>query len=115
MPDDDSSVASTACPAGGGAVSPARARFGQRLSLGTYATKAEAELAYSTAVVDQRRGAWVTPEEGRLTLAVYAEEWLATRLTSRGEPLRPRTRDLYGGLLQPATSSRRWARCLSDS
>jgi integrase len=72
----------------------------QRVSIGTFATKAEAELAFVRATSDQQRGAWIAPVEGRVTLAEYAPAWLDSRLTSRGEPLRPRVRDLYGGYLR---------------
>lgn len=72
----------------------------QRISIGTFKTKAEAETAFAAALSDQRRGAWVAPDDGRVTLKVYADEWLASRLTSRGEPLRPRVRDLYDGYLR---------------
>lgn len=34
-----------------------------------------------------------------MTLNEYAPRWLTTRLTSRGEPLRPRVRELYDGYL----------------
>jgi len=48
---------------------------GRRVSLGsTFRTKAEAERAYADALSDQRRGAWVTPEDGRVTLREYAPE-----------------------------------------
>ena len=72
----------------------------QRVSIGTFTTKAEAELAFARVTSDQQRGAWVAPEEGRTTLAEYASTWLDSRLTSRGEPLRPRVRDLYDGYLR---------------
>lgn len=68
---------------------------GERVSLGSYARKSDAERAYATAVADQSRGIWVDPRHGRLTLAEYAPTWLAARLTSKGEPLRPRVRELY--------------------
>jgi integrase len=72
----------------------------RRLSIGTFTTKAEAELAFARVASDQQRGAWVTPDEGRTTLAEYAPIWLDSRLTSRGEALRPRVRDLYEGYLR---------------
>ena len=68
---------------------------GRRLSVGTFATKSEADRAYAKVVTEQDRGAWVRPSEGRTTLGEYAPTWLETRLTSRGEPLRPRVRELY--------------------
>ena len=74
---------------------------GRRVSLGsTFRTKAEAERAYADALSDQRRGAWVTPEDGRVTLGEYAPEWMTSRLTARGEPLRPRVQELYDGYLR---------------
>jgi len=63
---------------------------GRRLSVGTFATKNEAARAYAEVVTDQDRGAWVRPDDGRVTLAEFAPVWLATRLTSSGQPLRPR-------------------------
>jgi integrase len=44
---------------------------------------------------DLARGAWVDPARGRESFADYATEWLAQRVD-----LRPRTRELYGGLLE---------------
>ncbi len=62
--------------------------------LGTYATKAEAELAWQAAVVDQARGGWVDPRRGRVHVAAYADQWLDTH-----PRLAPRTRELYRWLL----------------
>ncbi len=73
---------------------------GDRVSVGSYKTKAAAELAFATAASDQQRGAWIAPDDGRITLAEYAPGWLDSRLTSRGEPLRPRVRELYEGYLR---------------
>lgn len=73
---------------------------GERVSLGTFPTKAAAEIAFAQAVSDQQQGVWVAPDRGRITLTEYASSWLDTRLTSRGEPLRPRTRELYEGFLR---------------
>ena len=73
---------------------------GRRISIGSHRTKAAAERAFADALADQGRGVWVAPEDGRITLAEYAREWLASRLTTRGEPLRPRVRDLYDGYLR---------------
>lgn len=72
---------------------------GQRVSLGTHTTKAQAERAFAAAVTDQQKGAWVAPSAGQVTLSLYASRWVATRLSTRGEPLRPRTRELYEGYL----------------
>lgn len=66
-----------------------------RVSLGSYARKGDAERAYATAVADQNRGLWVDPRHGRLTQEACAPTWVAARLTPRGEPLRPRVRELY--------------------
>lgn len=71
----------------------------RRLSIGTFRTKAEAEVGFAAAVIDQQRGGWVTPDDGRITLGAYAPRWVESRLTSRGEPLRPRVRELYEGYL----------------
>lgn len=67
----------------------------RRVSVGTFRTKAEAETAFARALSDQGQGAWVAPDQGRLTLGEYATGWLGSRLTARGEPLRPRVRELY--------------------
>jgi integrase len=72
----------------------------RRVSIGTYKTKAEAEVAFAAAISGQQRGAWVAPDKGRVTLADYAWNWLDTRLTSRGEVLRPKTKELYEGFLR---------------
>jgi integrase len=65
------------------------------VSLGTYATKADADRALTLAIADQTRGAWVDPARGRQTLAAYSAAWLAEH-----PKLRPRTRELYEGLLR---------------
>ena len=67
---------------------------GERLSLGTFPSKADAEHSLATAVADQGRGRWV-----RL-LEDYAWQWLASRLGRSGAPLRPRVRELYEGELR---------------
>jgi integrase len=68
---------------------------GRRASTGTFRTRAEAEVALAGAIAAQERGAWIPPDRGRVTLSEYAPGWLDTRLTSRGEPLRPRVKELY--------------------
>jgi integrase len=70
------------------------------VSIGSYRTKSEAEAAFAAAVVAQKRGGWVTPEDTRVTVADYSQSWVEARLTSRGEPLRPRVRELYQGHLR---------------
>jgi integrase len=73
---------------------------GRRTSLGTFKTKADAERAFASATSDQQKGAWVAPDKGRVTLDDYARQWLETRLTRKGERLRPKTRQLYEGFLR---------------
>lgn len=74
---------------------------GRRLSLGTYPTKRAAETAYARSVSDQSDGKAVQPAAVTTpTLAEYAPAWVETRLTSRGDPLRPRVRDLYATQLR---------------
>lgn len=68
-----------------GRLIPAPQRFSTR-------TDAERWLAGQRAAQD--RGAWVDPAAGKITLAVYADDWLAHR-----PDLRPRTCELYRGLL----------------
>lgn len=68
---------------------------GRMIGLGTFGTKADADRALTLAMADQTRGAWVDPARGRLLVADYATAWLADR-----PELRPRTRELYEGLLR---------------
>lgn len=68
---------------------------GAMVALGTFATKADADRAVSLALADQSRGAWVDPGRGRRLLSDYAWTWLDDR-----PQLRPRTRELYEGLLR---------------
>lgn len=65
------------------------------VSLGMFPTKTEADRALARATADQSRGAWVDPSRGRVTLKGYARDWLAENAR-----LRPRTRELYDGLLR---------------
>jgi integrase len=65
------------------------------VSIGTYATKAEADTAISLAIADQRRGGWVDPRRGSITLGLYATEWVR-----QNRSLAPRTRELYEGFLR---------------
>jgi hypothetical protein len=73
---------------------------GRRVSIGTFKTKADADRAFADALSAQGRGTSVARDDGRVTLDEYAPEWLASRLTTRGEPLRPRVQDLYEGYLR---------------
>ncbi|HXH59117.1 site-specific integrase [Iamia sp.] len=72
---------------------------GQRLSLGTHTTKRAAETAYARSLTEQADGKRIAPRTAGVTLTEYAPRWLDARLTSRGEPLRPRVRELYRGQL----------------
>jgi hypothetical protein len=60
----------------------------------TFATKRDAEVYAAAEKTDQVRGAWVDPRRGVVTLAEWSERWLTQRPL-----LRPRTRELYQGLL----------------
>lgn len=73
---------------------------GARLSLGTYPTKADADAAFASALHAQRTGSWLAPHTTTGTLGEYAAAWIDVRLTGRGEPLRPRTKEFYEGLLR---------------
>lgn len=68
---------------------------GNRVSLGTFDRKGEAESAFAAALTEQGKGAWVNPATARLTLESYSQPWVASRLTRSGAPLRPRVRELY--------------------
>ena len=88
---------------------------GRRLSLGTHATKRAAEAAYARSVTDQADGKPATPSAVTTpTLGDYSSSWVDTRLTKRGEPLRPRVKDLYLMQLRlhivPTFGTRRLAR-----
>lgn len=67
---------------------------GRYVTLGTYPTKADADAALAVAKSDAHRGGFVAPERGRVTLKVYAEDWLVNHPT-----LAPSTRELYRTLL----------------
>jgi hypothetical protein len=73
---------------------------GERVSLGTFVAKADAEQALAKAIADQGRGRWVRPDAGSVLLDDYARQWLGSRLARGGAPLRPRVRELYDGLLR---------------
>jgi len=61
---------------------------------GPFRTKADANAWLNAAEVDQSRGAFVDPRRGKVALGEYARTWLD------GRPLRPRTVELYAGLLR---------------
>ena len=69
-------------------------RDGQRYSAGNFSAKADALAYLSTIEVDLRRGAWIDPREGEVSLRTYAEEWLKRR-----PDLALRTRELYRYIL----------------
>ncbi len=73
---------------------------GRRVSLGTHPTKRAAEAAYARSITEQADGKHLAVRARGTTLAEYAPRWLDSRLTSRGEPLRPRTRELYENELE---------------
>lgn len=64
-------------------------------SAGTFNTKADALTRLSTLEADFRRGAWIDPAAGQITVNQYATEWLARRAG-----LSVRTRELYEDLLR---------------
>lgn len=82
----------------------------------TFATLAEARAWLVRRQVEIADGTWVPPEElatrrekqkrendrRNVTLAEYAEQWIATRTNSRGEPIRIRTADEYRRMLRAA-------------
>jgi integrase len=67
---------------------------GRSHSAGTFPTKADALACLSTIETDLRRGAWIDPRAGQITLTTYANEWLERR-----PDLAVRTRELYRYLL----------------
>jgi hypothetical protein len=68
---------------------------GERHAAGTFAAKADALAYLSTVEADLRRGAWINPRAGQVTLGAYAEEWLERR-----PDLAVRTRELYRYVLE---------------
>lgn len=66
----------------------------------TFTTKTDAELWLDAQRVALDRGDALDHSAGKATLAEFADEWVKTRRTRDGEPLRPRTQELYRGLLK---------------
>jgi integrase len=62
---------------------------GKMTSLGTFATKREADRVLAAAETDQARGTWLDPSSGKQRFGDFAEHWMRTRT------LRPMTRTLY--------------------
>ena len=63
-------------------------------SAGTFATKADAQAFLSAMETDLRRGKWVDPRGGQITLSEYANDWLRQRTD-----LAERTAELYRHVL----------------
>lgn len=63
---------------------------GRRHGVGSFLTKADALAYLSNVESDVRRGAWIDPNSGKVTVRAYANEWL-----SRRTDLATRTRELY--------------------
>src|SRR6478735_8547540 len=67
---------------------------GRVVPLGTFRTKADADLAVKAAETAMVRGGWVDPARGRISLAEYSTTWLQER-----SGIAPRTREIYKSLL----------------
>jgi integrase len=61
----------------------------------TFRTKGDADAFLAATRADVGRGTWIDPTAGKVGLAAYSGRWLSDRPN-----LRPRTRDLYEGLLR---------------
>ena len=61
----------------------------------TFGTRREAEAWLAATRADIERGQWVDPVAGEVTLTKYAAQWMRAR-----PDLRPRTAELYEGLLR---------------
>jgi integrase len=68
---------------------------GLRRPIGTFDTRGDADAALSGVHADVARGTYRAPERADLPIADYARRWLA-----RQRDLAPRTRELYGRLLE---------------
>jgi integrase len=60
----------------------------------TFSTKTAAEVWLSRKEVEVRDGDWIDPDLGKVTFTVYADGWVRDRM------LKPRTEELYRGLLR---------------
>jgi integrase len=67
----------------------------QRAAPDTFATKADASAWLASAQTDQRRGVWIDPASGKVTLSTYGQSWLTGRYD-----LRVTTRGKYTHLLE---------------
>lgn len=61
----------------------------------TFRSKREAEIFQAQQRADRSRGGWVDPRSSSITFSDFAGSWLQNRVN-----LRPRTRELYDGLLR---------------
>ena len=68
---------------------------GRRHCEGSFPTKADALAYLATIEVDVRRGSWIDAKSGKITIDIYASEWLARR-----SDLSIRTVELYSYLLK---------------
>lgn len=66
-----------------------------------FLTKREARAFAEQLEVDKRRGAYVSPSAGRVTLGAYAAEWLASK-----HKLKPSTRARYQVVLDTVIAAR---------
>ncbi len=87
---------------------------GRRVSLGTFPTKRAAEACYARTLTEQSDGKVVAPRRRGTTLGEYAPRWVETRLTSKGEPLRQRVRELYAKQLERAMAAIRKAHRVAE-
>src|SRR5580658_4927763 len=60
----------------------------------TFAMRRGADRWLANVQVDLQRGSWIDPSWGAVSLEEYATSWMAQRI------LRPRTAELYRGLLK---------------
>jgi integrase len=60
----------------------------------TFRTKTDAEVWLTVKEAEIRRGDWLDPEAGRAAFLHYAESWISDQV------LKPRTEELYRGLLR---------------
>src|SRR6516164_6181849 len=60
----------------------------------TFASKTDAEIWLTMKEAEIRRGDWLAPEGGRVRFGDYADTWVNDHV------LKPRTEELYRGLLK---------------
>jgi Phage integrase, N-terminal SAM-like domain len=60
----------------------------------TFTTKTDAEIWLAGQEVEIRQGDWIDPDLGQVPFSVYASDWI------RDRRLKPRTDELYRGLLK---------------